>query len=108
MTVPQHLCLQPFLPSDVSFTRLVILNPLTRSFHTVWMFDLIIDVTYNTGRTWRVVYPHPVGTVVRVKVLATVFVESSAAHCDEGQSIGSEKGKVRRNSSRLMDKGTSC
>lgn len=62
--------------SHVSFTGLVILSPLPLSSHPV-------DVTYNTGCTWRVVYPHPIGTVVRVKVLATILVEASAAHCDD-------------------------
>lgn len=59
------------------------------------MFDSIIDVTYNTGRTWRVVYPHPIGAIVRVKVLATVLVETSAAHCDDETKcmLGERKGK---------------
>lgn len=59
------------------------------------MFDSIIDVTYNTGRTWRVVYPHPIGAIVRVKVLATVLVETSAAHCDDETNcmLGERKGK---------------
>lgn len=44
----------------------------------------------NAGRTWRVVYPDPVGTVVRVEVLATVLVEASAAthlHFDEKDEV---------------------
>ena len=53
----------------------------TRTEHgyTVGMDDSYMSVTYNAGCTWRVVHPHPVGTVVRVKVLATILVEASAA-----------------------------
>lgn len=66
-----------------------------------------VDVTYKANRTWRVVYPHPIETVVRVKVLATIFVETSAAHCDD-EKVYDERGKVERNGARLVGEGTRC
>lgn len=38
-----------------------------------------LDMTYNAGGTRRIVHPHPVWAIVRVKVLASVFVKAAAA-----------------------------
>ena len=75
---PRHLGPQPVF-FHVSHTRLIILCLLERSMDTPLAWTIHMSVTYNAGCTWRVVHPHPVGTVVRVKVLATILVEASAA-----------------------------
>lgn len=64
-----------------------------------------IDVTYNTGRTWRIVHPHPVGAVVRVEVLATILVETSAAahlHCSDKSKYMLREGNERRTGQGLL------
>lgn len=44
-----------------------------------WMAASFLDMTYNAGGTRRIVHPHPVWAIVRVKVLASVFVKAAAA-----------------------------